>query len=295
MPNLKEVKTRIKSIISTQQITKAMKMVAASKLRKAQDFILQMRPYSEKLDAILGNVIQSTQDTYQSEYALEREVKNVLIIPISSDRGLCGAFNSNIFKQVVYTIDEEYASYYDNDCLDILPVGKKAYDFFRKRNFQIIEDYWDVFQQLSFDKTKLIAEYAMSGFKGEKYDKVIVVYNEFKNVATQILKVEQFLPLVLKEEQPGQKAPGIDFIFEPSIEYIVKDLIPNSIKIMFFKAILESNASEHGARMTAMDLATENASELLKDLKLTYNRTRQAAITKEILEIVGGAEALVEG
>ncbi|MFC2125566.1 ATP synthase F1 subunit gamma [Bacteroidota bacterium] len=295
MPNLKEVKTRIKSVISTQQITKAMKMVAASKLRKAQDYILQMRPYSEKLDGILNNVVQSTQDTFQSEFAVEREVKNVLIIPVSSDRGLCGAFNSNIFKQVVYTIQEEYAAYYDNDRLHILPVGKKAYDFFRKRNFHVIADYWDVFYQLSFDKVKLLAEYAMAGFIEEKYDKVIVVYNEFKNVATQVLKVEQFLPLVQEEEQPGQKAPGIDFIFEPTTEFIVKELIPNSIKIKFYKAILESNASEHGARMTAMDQATDNATELLHDLRLAYNRTRQAAITKEILEIVGGAEALAEG
>jgi len=295
MPNLKEVKTRIKSVVSTQQITKAMKMVAASKLRKAQDYILQMRPYSEKLDAILNNVIQSTQDTFQSEYAVEREVKNVLIIPVSSDRGLCGAFNSNIFKMVLNIIEEEYASYYDNDRLHILPVGKKSYDFFRKRDFRIIEDYWEVFHELSFDNVKLIAEHAMDGFISEKYDKVIVVYNEFKNVATQILKADQFLPLVKKEEDPGQKPVMVDYIFEPSESYIVKELIPNSIKIMFYKAVLESNASEHGARMTAMDQATDNANEILRELRLSYNRTRQAAITNEILEIVAGAEALAEG
>ena len=291
MASLKEVRIRIKSVVSTQKITKAMKMVAASKLRKAQDNIMELRPYIQKLGEILHSVIRATEQNTPSKYAEEREVKQVLIIPITSDRGLCGAFNSNIIKKVIALIDESYSDHHKNGQIEILPIGKKAYDFFRKNNYKIIEDYWKIFHQLSFENVRAASEFTMKEFVNGRFDKVILVYNEFKNVATQIIKAEQFLPIV-PEEENSQNQVSVDYIFEPSEEYIVQELIPQSLKIHFYKAILESNAAEHGARMTAMDLATENAEELLGELRITYNRTRQAAITKEILEIVAGADAL---
>ncbi len=291
MPGLKEVKSRINSIISTQQITKAMKMVAASKLRRAQDKILQMRPFSEKLSDLLYNSIQALEDGYESEFAAERQISTVLIVPITSDRGLCGAFNSNIFRKVRDMVEGEYADFYRAERLVILPIGKKSYDFYRKRNFKLVDKYWDVFQHLDFNHVQAATTHILEHFKVGNYDKVIIVYNEFKNVATQILRVEQFLPINLKtvDNNSGEK---INYIFEPDLSMVVQQLIPKSLSIKFFKYILESNASEHGARMTAMDQATDNASELLNNLRLTYNRTRQSAITKEINEIVGGANAL---
>ncbi len=289
MANLKEVKNRIKSVISTQQITKAMKMVAAAKLRRAQDRIIQMRPYANKLSAILSNVSSGVDDELTNDYAEVRNVENVLLIVISSDRGLCGAFNSSVFKATNATIKDKYA----DKNVTILPVGKKAVDYFKKRNFQIIDDYTNLFGELKFDTARKAAEYAMDGFIEGKYDAVDLIYNEFKNVATQILRVEQYLPIPQSEtEEENTETSAIDYIFEPNKEVILKELIPNSLKVQFYKALLESNASEQGARMTAMEKATDNANDLLKDLRLTYNRTRQAAITKEILEIVGGAEAL---
>jgi F-type H+-transporting ATPase subunit gamma len=291
MPGLKEVKIRIKSIISTQQITKAMKMVAASKLRRAQDKIFQMRPFSVKLNDILNNAVQALEGNYDSEFAVAREVKKVLIIPIASDRGLCGAFNSNIFRRVREIIEEEYSEIYNDNRLYIMPLGKKSYDFFRKRNFNVIDSFWDVFIKLSFSKAEAAANYVLDGFKNGEFDKVIIVYNEFKNVATQIIRVDQFLPITIKKDNDMNKRKS-DYIFEPDKSAIVKKMIPKSLTIHFFKNILESNASEHGARMTAMDQATENASDLLNNLSVTYNRTRQATITREINEIVGGANAL---
>jgi F-type H+-transporting ATPase subunit gamma len=287
MANLKEVKERIKSVSSTQQITRAMKMVAAAKLRKAQDRIIQLRPYSEKLSAILANVSSGNSDESMSTYAQEREVKNILIVPVSSDRGLCGAFNSNINKAVKVNMAANQGANFH-----IMPIGKKANDFFKKQSFTLISSYWDVFGDLSFEKVREAAEFAMAGYESGKFDKVILVYNEFKNVATQILVTEQLLPIVKKLDEGQVNSTSTDYIFEPSKDFIVEDLIPKSLKIQFYKAVLESNASEHGARMTAMSKATDNAGDLLKELKLMYNRTRQAAITKEILEIVGGAEAL---
>lgn len=287
MANLKEVKERIKSVSSTQQITRAMKMVAAAKLRRAQDRIVQLRPYSEKLTAILANVSSGNSDESMNTYAVEREVKNVLIVPVSSDRGLCGAFNSNINKAVKVSMAANAGANFH-----IMPIGKKANDFFKKQSFTMISNYWDVFGNLSFEKVREAAEFAMEGYESGKFDKVVLVYNEFKNVATQIVVSEQFLPVVQKMDQGQTASTSTDYIFEPSKDFIVEDLIPKSLKIQFYKAVLESNASEHGARMTAMGKATDNAGELLKELKLMYNRTRQAAITKEILEIVGGAEAL---
>ena len=289
MANLKEVKNRIKTVISTQQITKAMKMVAAAKLRRAQDRIIQMRPYANKLSVILSNVSSGVEDDLTNIYSEQRPPEKVLLVVISSDRGLCGAFNSNVFKGTIALINEKYQQQKENANISILPIGKKAHDYFKKRDYHLIEDYAGLFGDLKFDEVRRAAEFAMDGFKNGEFDVVELIYNEFKNVATQILRREQFLPVTPKEGATEADTSNIDYIFEPTKETIIKDLIPKSLKVGFYKALLESNASEQGARMTAMDKATENASELLKELRLTYNRTRQAAITKEILEIVGGA------
>lgn len=292
MANLKEVKSRIQSVTSTQQITKAMKMVAAAKLRRAQDNITQMRPYAQKLTGMLQNLSAQQDDTADGGgFSEVRSVNRVLLIVVTSDKGLCGAFNSNIFKATNKHIKQNYQSQFDKGNVDILPVGKKALDYFTKRDYNVIADYWNMFSPVDFENSTTISQFAMEKFIDGEYDKVELVYNEFKNVATQILQVEQYLP-VLPPQESGASKFEVDYIFQPSRQEIVEDLIPKSLKIQVFKAILESNAAEHGARMTAMDQATDNAGELLKELKLTYNRTRQAAITTEILEIVAGAEAL---
>ncbi|TFV96083.1 ATP synthase F1 subunit gamma [Algoriphagus kandeliae] len=288
MANLKEVKQRINSVVSTQQITKAMKMVSAAKLRRAQDRIVQMRPYSQKLTNILTNVSAASDGAADIIYAQKREVNKVLIVPVTSDKGLCGAFNSNIVKATNAAIREQFAG----KEITILPLGKKAFETFKKREFPIVDQFFGVFTDLSFDTVREAAEFAMNGFAAGEYDQVVLVYNEFKNVATQIIRTEQFLPMAKEENEQEEKATETDYILEPSRSYIIEELVPTSLKIQFYKAVLESNASEHGARMTAMDKATENAGELLKELRLMYNRTRQAAITNEILEIVAGANAL---
>jgi F-type H+-transporting ATPase subunit gamma len=271
-----------------------MKMVAAAKLRRAQDNIIKIRPYAEKLAGILTNISATLDQSIDNIYASEREVRKVLIVVVTSDRGLAGAFNTNAIKGALSLINNEYTSQNQSGNVTILPIGKKGYDFFNKRGFKVLDTHVGVFLNLSFDTAKKAAELAMDGFVSGQYDKVVVVYNEFRNVATQVIQRAQFLPIQQETALANQsnKLSNVDYIFEPSKEEIVRQLIPKSLKIQFYKAILESNASEHGARMTAMDKATENAKELLKDLKLTYNRSRQAAITKEILEIVGGAEAL---
>lgn len=292
MASLKEVRNRIVSVQSTQQITKAMKMVAAAKLRRAQDNILRMRPYAQRLNSILTNLTGLAGGEVISEYAVQREVRRVLVIAITSDRGLAGAFNSNIFKGVNALIAERYAAQAAAGNLTVLAIGKRAHEYFAKR-YSLLGNYTHVFGKLSFDTVREAAEEAMAGFRTGQFDEVVMVYNEFKNVATQIVRAEQLLPLVPAEPTVATaQASNVDYIFEPSKDEIVQTLIPQSLKVQLYKAVLESNASEHGARMTAMDKATENAGELLKSLKLTYNRTRQAAITTEILEIVGGAEAL---
>ncbi len=291
MANLKEVKARIKSVSSTQQITKAMKMVAAAKLRRAQDRVMQLRPYSQKLTAILQNVSAGLGEDDENAYGTVREDNNILIIAITSDKGLCGGFNSNVFKTTTQLLADKYQTQLDRGNVTILPIGKRSLEYYKKRGFNLHDDFVGMFTGLSFDTAKKAAEYAMSEFAKGTYDKVEIVYNEFKNVATQIMKVEQFLPVASSNPEDVSDTPT-DYIYAPSKEVIVEELIPKSLKTQLYKAILESNASEHGARMTAMDKATENAGEMLKDLKLTYNRTRQAAITTEILEIVGGAEAL---
>jgi F-type H+-transporting ATPase subunit gamma len=291
MPSLKEVKNRIGSVISTQQITKAMKMVAAAKLRRSQERITQMRPFAQRLSFILQNLSSSQEgDNDDAWYAKVREEKKILIVAVSSDRGLCGSFNSNVFKGVNKLIADKYSGQFRKDDVTVLPLGKKALDFFAKRKVSIVDNYAGTIANITFGNVSAAAEFLMEAYQKGTYDKIEIVYNEFKNVATQILRTEQFLP-VLPPAKTTSKIE-VDYIYEPGRDQIMNGLIPKTLKVQLFKAVLDSNASENGARMTAMDKATENAGELLKELKLTYNRSRQAAITKEILEIVGGAEAL---
>ncbi|MFN5168282.1 MAG: ATP synthase F1 subunit gamma [Cyclobacteriaceae bacterium] len=289
MPSLKEVKSRISSVVSTQQITKAMKMVAAAKLRRSQDRIMQMRPFALKLNAVLQN-LSAAGNEGDNWYGQIREEKKILIVCISSDRGLCGSFNGTVIKASVRLAMEKYEKQFKAGNVTFLPLGKKVYEYFSKRNYKVIDQYWGLIHSLSFDKSTEVAEFVMNAFRQGEYDKVEIVYNEFKNVATQILRTEQYLPVLPpKQQKKGQDA---NYIYQPTREEIITGIIPKSLKVQLFKAALDSNAAENGARMTAMDKATDNAGELLKDLRLTYNRTRQAAITKEILEIVAGAEAL---
>jgi F-type H+-transporting ATPase subunit gamma len=292
MPSLKEVKSRITSVVSTQQITKAMKMVAAAKLRRSQERITQIRPFATKLNEMLQNLsaAQSSADG-DNWYSQVREEKNILIVVVSSDRGLCGSFNSNVFKGVGRMIAEQYSEQERKGNVTVLPIGRKAFEVFGKRKMKMASGFSDLFGRLSFENASKVSEYIVEAFRAGKYDKVEIVYNEFKNVATQILRTEQFLP-ILPPKPTSTNSNPVDYIYQPDQEEILTGLIPKSLKVQLFKALLDSNASENGARMTAMDKATENAGELLKALRLTYNRTRQAAITKEILEIVGGAEAL---
>lgn len=284
MANLKEIRNRISSVSSTMQITSAMKMVSAAKLKKAQDAITAMRPYAEKLTELLQNVSATLDGDVGGEFTVQREVKKVLIVVITSNRGLAGAFNTNVIKQASLLADN-----YAGKQVDFLAIGKKANDFFRKSN-NVIDNRSEVFDQLTFDNVAAIADELTKKFTTGEYDKIELVYNQFKNAATQIVQVEQFLPLApIASDEP---VSNVDYIFEPSKEEIVLTLIPKMLKTQLYKAIRDSFASEHGARMTAMHKATDNATELRNQLKLTYNKARQAAITNEILEIVGGAEAL---
>jgi F-type H+-transporting ATPase subunit gamma len=294
MPNLKEVRTRIASVKSTQQITSAMKMVAASKLRRAQNAILQMRPYAAKLKEILQNLSASLDAGDDgSVYSDQRDPKNVLLVVITSNRGLCGAFNANIIKATVNLIAEKYSSQNETGNLSLMTIGKRASEFFTKKGYQVFETHDEIFDNLTFEQVSVIGQNIMDRFEEKKFDRVEIIYNQFKNAATQILIKEQFLPVEQIDTEEGSvDSMKMDYIFEPSKAEIVQDLIPKSLKIQFYKAILDSHASEHGARMTAMHQATDNAQELLKELKLTYNKARQAAITMEIQEIVGGSEAL---
>lgn len=291
MASLKEVRNRIVSVNSTQQITKAMKMVSAAKLRRATDAIVQMRPYSKKLTEMIATVSANAEGAKENPYTIVREINKVLVIVVTSDRGLCGAFNANVGKAAVSLINEKYAEQQAAGNVEIMALGKKGGEYLSRRGYAVNTKYADIFTKLSFANVRIAAEAAMKGFEEGKYDVVELVYNEFKNVATQILKTEQLMPIVEKKDDKV-KASSVDYLFEPSEEEIINELIPKALKLQIYKAVLESNASEHGARMTAMDKATDNAGELLKELKLQYNRSRQAAITNEILEIVGGAEAL---
>ena len=284
MANLKEIRNRISSVSSTMQITSAMKMVSAAKLKKAQDAITAMRPYSNKLTELLQSLSATLDADSGSKYSVQREVKNVLVVAITSNRGLCGAFNSNIIKQTNTLINDVYS----DKNVSVLAIGKKANDAFAKQD-RVIGNKSEVFDDLTFENVAEIAEMLMEKFVAGEFDKIELVYNSFKNAATQIIMSEQFLPIVPVE---GDSNANLDYIFEPSKEEIVETLIPKSLKTQLFKGIRDSFASEHGARMTAMHKATDNATELRDQLKLTYNKARQAAITNEILEIVGGAEAL---
>ncbi len=289
MPSLKEIRNRIQSVGSTMQITSAMKMVSAAKLKRAQDAITQMRPYSQKLQEILSN-LSATLDLSENAYSEAREVKKTLVVGITSNRGLCGGFNNNIIKRVNYLVNEELKG----QEVSVLCLGKKMRDAYKRSDAYYINDVIapveDIFNQLSFDNVATIAADLMDRFKKKEFDRVVVVYNQFVNAASQNVMTEQLLPIV-PTVQEDLSSTG-DYIFEPSKTEIVDELIPKSLKIQLFKAILDSNAAEHGARMTAMHKATDNAKDLQKSLKLSYNKARQAAITNEILEIVGGAEAL---
>ena len=286
MPNLKEIKSRITSVKSTIQITSAMKMVSAAKLKKAQDAIIQLRPYSNKLTEIMSSVSSASEDSSQNKYSEVRDVNKILLVPITSNRGLCGGFNANIIKKTI-EIEKELNSKSE---LTILSIGKKSSEFFKKNKYNVHSTHDDVFQDVNYEDVSKIAELILNDFATEKYDKVILVYNQFKNAATQIVMQEDFLPLNKTQSENSQEA--VDYIYEPGKDEILNELIPKSLKTQLFKAILDSNASEHGARMTAMHKATDNATELKNELTLSYNKARQAAITGEILEIVGGAEAL---
>ena len=284
MANLKEIRNRITSVSSTMQITAAMKMVSAAKLKKAQDAITAMRPYAEKLTELLQNLSATLDGDVGGEFTKQRELKKVLIVAITSNRGLCGAFNTNVIKEV-----KNRADYYAGKQVDVFAIGKKGNDILTK-TLTVVDNQSHVFDELTFENVTKIAETLTQKFVSGEYDKIELVYNQFKNAATQIVQTEQFLPLApIKSDKPASTG---DYIFEPSKEEIVLTLIPKSLKTQLYKGVRDSFASEHGARMTAMHQATDNATELRDQLQLTYNKARQAAITNEILEIVGGAEAL---
>jgi len=284
MANLKEIRNRISSVSSTMQITSAMKMVSAAKLKKAQDAITAMRPYADKLTELLQSLSATLDADSGSKFANQREVNKVLLVPITSNRGLAGAFNSNIIKETIKLVSDTYA----NQEISYLTIGKKANDAFKKTN-KVVDNRSEVFDDLTFENVAKIAAILMDKFDNGEADKIVLIYNKFKNAATQEIMTEQFLPIVPIEEDSNV---NLDYIFEPSKVEIVEQLIPKSLKTQLFKAIRDSFASEHGARMTAMHKATDNATDLRDQLTLSYNKARQAAITNEILEIVGGAEAL---
>ena len=287
---LKEVRNRIKSVQSTQQITKAMKMVSAAKLRKAQDAIIQMRPYAKKLQEMLSNIVSNAEGNISMNLATVRPVEKVLVIVVTSDRGLCGGYNSNLIKLAKQTIKEKYSAQSAKGNARVLALGKKGYEYFSKNNFKVVDTYWNVFADISFENVQRAAKFAIDAYSSGQVDAVELVYSEFKNAATQRFISEQFLPIVKTEKVKGQKQQ--DFIFEPDMDVLIEELMPKILNTQLYKAVLDANASEHGARMTAMDKATENANELLKALKISYNRARQAAITTELTEIVSGAAAL---
>lgn len=292
MANLKAIRIRIASVKSTRQITSAMKMVSAAKLRKAQDKIVRLRPYAGKLHEILVGLSRSLADTeVENIYARQSAPEKVLLVMITSNRGLCGAFNSNVIRETRRQINEVYSEQFRRGNLWILPIGKKGYDFFRKVNVNKLPDQNSVLNNVTFESVERVASELMNRFVAKEFDRVVIVYNQFKNAAVQNLTVEQFLPV---QTITGKVAgsPTVDYIYEPGKEEIVKELIPKSLKLQFYKAVLDSFVAEHGARMTAMHKATDNATSMIRDLTLQYNKARQAAITNQILEVVSGAEAL---
>ncbi len=297
MANLKEIRGRIKSVKNTQQVTKAMKLVAAAKLRRSQDRILQLRPYAEKLRSIIDNVTSSLEsEEIPSEFIDQREVNNILILLVTSNRGLAGPFNTNIIKHTNQFIQEHYPTAHKEGQLHFICMGRKGYEYFSKRGFNTIGGNRDVFSPLTFENVNKVTSEVFEGYLNGTYDKVHLVYNEFKNVMSQIRRADEFLPLSMSalnlEGEGSSSRTKVEYIFEPEKEEILKELIPRALRIQIFRAVLESNAAEQGSRMVAMDAATENAEELLRTLKINYNKARQAAITKEILEISAGADAL---
>lgn len=290
---LKEVRNRIKSVQSTQQITKAMKMVSAAKLRRAQDAIIQMRPYARKLQDMLSNIVSNAEGgSAGMSLAIERPVENVLLIVITSDRGLCGAYNANVQKMAIASIQEKYAAQFKKGKVTIWSIGKKGAEFFQKRNYKVDTTYRETFHNLNFQNVQLCAQAAVEAFRQKQFDAVELVYSEFKNAATQKFVAEPFLPIPKTVPVEGKKTVKSDFIFEPAMDVLIAELMPKILNTQLYKAVLDANASEHGARMTAMDKASENANDLLKSLKITYNSARQASITTELSEIVSGAAAL---
>ncbi len=295
---LKEVRNRIKSVQSTQQITKAMKMVSAAKLRKAQDAIVQMRPYAQKLQEMLSNIVSNSDGSVNMQLASERPVNKVLFILVTSDRGLCGGYNANLVKLAKLAIAEQYAEQDRKGNVEVWGIGKKGTEAMLRGGYKTSDAYRDIFMNLSFENVQKAAAAAMDAFVKGDYDVVELVYSQFKNAATQQFKVERFLPIpkVVKTETAGNSSTShkmnADFIFEPGKEELVSELMPKILNTQLFKAVLDANASEHGARMTAMDKACDNANELLRALRISYNRARQAAITTELTEIVSGAAAL---
>ncbi len=287
---LKEVRNRIKSVQSTQQITKAMKMVSAAKLRRAQDSITQMRPYAKKLQDMLSNIVSSIEGGVTLKLAEERTIEKVLLIVVTSDRGLCGGYNANIIKLAKATIAEKYQAQFNKGNVAIWNIGKKGYEALTKSGFKTNETYKDIFLNLKFETVQAAAQAAMKAFENKEFDAIEIIYSEFKNAATQAYVAEPFLPIPKVAKKVGAK--NTDFIFEPAVETLIEELMPKILNTQLYKAVLDGNASEHGARMTAMDKASENANELLKSLKISYNRARQAAITTELTEIVSGAAAL---
>jgi F-type H+-transporting ATPase subunit gamma len=287
---LKEVRNRIKSVQSTQQITKAMKMVSAAKLRRAQDAIVQMRPYAKKLQEMLSNIVSNTEVEGGNALAVERSVERVLLLVITSDRGLAGAYNANIIKLAKQTIREKYPTQSSKGNVTIWSIGKKGYEHFAKNNYKVSDTHKDIFLNLTFENVQKASQAAVQAFRNREFDAVEIIYSEFKNAATQRFVAEQFLPIP-KAANAGN-ATKADFIFDPSKEELIAELMPKILNTQLYKAVLDANASEHGARMTAMDKARENANELLRNLKISYNRARQAAITTELTEIVSGAAAL---
>lgn len=299
MASLKEVRIRIASVISTQQITKAMKMVSAAKLRRAQNAIVQMRPYAVKQNEMLSNILSNLEGDAETTFGIERNIENACMVVVTSSRGLCGAFNTNVIKAAVATINEKYATQRDNGKLTIVCLGKKGYDAMRRRypNANIVADYVDIYSALSFEKVKVVAQMLMDGFEAKKFDHITVAYGRFRNAAMQFPEAEQFLPVkkivpTQKNTEGGAKKRNADYVFEPDKVTLLEELVPSILQTTFYKCVLDTHASEHGARMTAMDKATENANELLKNLRINYNKARQESITKELSEIVGGVAAL---
>ncbi|MEZ4919776.1 MAG: ATP synthase F1 subunit gamma [Saprospiraceae bacterium] len=295
---LKEVRERIKSVVGTQQITKAMKMVSAAKLRKAQGAIVEMRPYAERLNRMLSNILSNLDGDGSTSFGVERELKRVLMVVVTSNRGLCGAFNTNINKETILRIDTKYAAQRAAGKVDVLFIGKKGYDYFRRRftDLNYITDHIGLYDQAEYANSSEVARTLMQAFEQGDYDAIEIVYGRFKNAATQFPTVEAWLPVQkIEAEEGASSGMRADYIFEPNQEQLLETLVPSILQLQFHKCVLDTQASEHGARMTAMDKATENADEMLKNLRITYNKARQEAITTELGEIVSGAAALEGG